>query len=155
MSRAKIIEVDGRKHELFFSTWALLHISERVGGDINDLGKWLSGDPDESGNYGINTAEALSRFSVILADLANGAVIKHNADIDLGLEQGDKKPLYPDDYFINILNVSDILTYREEIFAAMNMGTNYEIPEGVEVQEKDPDLLEIEREKKEERRAET
>lgn len=160
MSRSKIIEVDGREHELFFSTWALLHISERVGGDINDLGKWLGGGSDESGdkessNKGGNTAETLSRFSVILADLANGAVIKHNADIALGLEQGDKKPLYPDDYFINILNVSDILTYREEIFEALNLGTDYEVPEGVEVQEKDPDLAEMEREKKAGRRAET
>lgn len=155
MSRSKIIEVDGRKHELFFSTWALLHISERVGGDINDLGKWLSGDLDESGNNGMNTAETLSRFSIILADLANGAVIKHNADIALGLEQGDKKTLYPDDYFINILNVSDILTYRGEIFEALNMGTDYEVPEGVKVQEKDPDLAEMEREKKEVRRAAT
>lgn len=155
MSRSKIIVVDGREHELFFSTWALLHISERVGGDINDLGKWLGGDSDEKGGAGKNTAETLSRFSVILADLANGAVIKNNADIALGLEQGDKKPLYPDDYFINVLNVSDILTYREEIFAAMNLGTEFEVPEGVEVQEKDHDLAEMEREKKEVRRAAT
>ena len=147
MSRSKFIEVDGKKYELFFSTRTLIKISERVGGDINSIGKWLS----ESGN----TAEILSRFSVILADLANGAVIKNNADIALSLEQGEKKPLYPDDYFIDILNVSDILTYKEEIFEALNMGTDYEIPEGVEIQEKDPDLAELEREKKEERRAAT
>lgn len=147
MSRSKIIEVDGKKFELFFSTWALLHISERVGGDINDLGNWIGG----SGS----TSEMLSRFSVVLADLANGAVIKHNADIALDLEQGEKKPLFPDDYFINILNVSDILTYREAIFAALNLGTDHEIPEGVEVQEKDPDLAEMEREKKAAGRAAT
>lgn len=147
MSRSKIIEVDGREHELFFSTWALIHISERVGGDINTIGKWL--------DDGKSTAGTLERFSYILTDLANGAVIKHNADIALGLEQGDKMPLYPDDYFINILNVSDILTYREEIFEALNLGTDYEVPEGVEVQEKDPDLAEMEREKKAERRVET
>ena len=147
MSRSKIIEVDGREHELFFSTWALIHISERVGGDINTIGKWL--------DDGKSTAGTLERFSYILTDLANGAVIKHNADIALGLEQGDKKPLYPDDYFINILNVSDILTYRKEIFEALNLGTDYEVPEGVEVQEKDPDLAEMEREKKADRRAGT
>ncbi len=147
MSRSKIIEIDGKKIELFFSTWTLMHISERVGGDIGGLGEWL--------NNGGNTAEMLARFSYILADLANGAVIKHNADISLGLEQGDKKPLFPDDYFINILNVSDIMTYREEIFAALNLGADYEIPDGVELTEKDPDLAEIEREKKEERRAAT
>lgn len=147
MSRSKVIEIDEKKIELFFSTWTLMHISERVGGDIGGLGEWL--------NKGGNTAEMLARFSYILADLANGAVIKHNADISLGLEQGDKKPLFPDDYFINILNVSDIMTYREEIFAALNLGSEYEIPDGVELTEKDPDLAEIEREKKEERRAAT
>jgi hypothetical protein len=147
MSRSKIIAIDGKKIELFFSTWALMHISERAGGDISTLGTWL--------DNGKNIAETLARFSYILADLANGAVIKHNADISLGLEQGDKKPLFPDDYFINILNVSDIMTYREEIFAALNLGADYEIPEDVELTEKDPDLAEIEREKKEERRAAT
>lgn len=147
MSRSKVIEIDEKKIELFFSTWTLMHISERAGGDIGGLGEWL--------NKGGNTAEMLARFSYILADLANGAVIKHNADISLGLEQGDKKPLFPDDYFINILNVSDIMTYREEIFAALNLGSEYEIPDGVELTEKDPDLAEIEREKKEERRAAT
>lgn len=147
MSRSKIIEVDGKKYELFFSTRTLIKISERVGGDINSLGEWLSKSD--------NTVEMLSKFSFILADLANGAVIKNNADIALGLEQGEKKPLYPDDYFIDILNVSDILTYKEEIFEALNMGTDYEVPEGVEVQEKDPDLAEMEREKKADRRAVT
>ncbi len=147
MSRSKIIEIDGKKIELFFSTWAFMHMSERIGGDISGLGEWL--------NSGGNTAETLARFSYILADLANGAVIKHNADISLGLEQGDKKPLFPEDYFISVLNVSDILTYRGEIFAALNLGSDYEIPEGVELTEKDPDLAEIEREKKEERRAAT
>lgn len=164
MSRSKFIEVDGKKYELFFSTRTLIKISERVGGDINNLGSWIGGadtnTESEKGNGGNstsdgNTAEMLSRFSVILADLANGAVIKNNAGIALGLEQGEKKPLYPDDYFIDILNVSDILTYKEEIFEALNMGTNYEIPEGVEVEEKDPDLAELEREKKADRRAAT
>ena len=145
MSRSKVIEIDGKEIELFFSTWALMHISERVGGDINTIGAWL--------DDGKGTAGTLERFSYILADLANGAVIKHNADIALGLEQGDKKLLFPDDYFINILNVSDILTYRKEIFGALNLGSEYEIPDGVELTEKDPDLAEIEREKKEERRA--
>ena len=148
MSRSKFIDIDGKKYELFFSTRTLIKISERVGGDINTIGKWIGGD-DKS------TAEILSRFSFILADLANGAVIKNNADIALGLEEGEKKPLYPDDYFIDILNVSDILTYKEEIFEALNMGTDYEIPEGVEIQEKDPDLAELEREKKAGRRAAT
>lgn len=147
MSRSKFIEVDGKKYELFFSTRTLIKISERVGGDIDSIGKWLS----ESGN----TVEILSRFSVILADLANGAVIKNNADIALGLEQGEKKPLYPDDYFIDILNASDIMNYKEEIFETLNMGMDYEIPEDVEVQEKDPDLAELEREKKADRRAVT
>ena len=147
MSRSKVIEIDGKEIELFFSTWALMHISERVGGDINTIGKWL--------DDGKGTAGTLERFSYMLADLANGAVIKHNADISLGLEQGDKKPLFPDDYFINILNVSDILTYRAEIFGALNLGSDYEVPDGVELTEKDPDLAEIEREKKEERRAGT
>lgn len=155
MSRSKVIEIDEKKIELFFFTRTLIKISDRIGGDISELGKWLGGDPDNSGDKGGNIVETLSKFSLIIADLANGAITKHNTDIALGLEQGEKKQFYPDDYFIDVLNVSDILTYKKEIFEALNMGADYEIPEGVEVQEKDPDLAEIEREKKEERRAVT
>lgn len=138
MSRSNIIEIDGKKYELYFSTWALVSISKRCGGDIDNLGDWLGKG---------KTVEMLLKFSNVLSDLANGAVIKHNADIALGLEQGEKKPVFPDDYFINIMQVSDIMKYREEIFRTLNMGTDYEVPEGVEVQEKDADLAELEHEK--------
>lgn len=34
MSRSKIIKIDGKKIKLFFSTWAFMHMSERISGDI-------------------------------------------------------------------------------------------------------------------------
>lgn len=138
MSRSNVIEIDGKEYELYFSTWALLRISDRCGGDIEKLGDWLGKG---------KTGEMLSKYNAVITDLANGAVTKHNTDIVFGFEQGEKKELFPDDYFINVMQVSDIMKYREEIFRTLNMGTDYEIPEGVEVQEKDPELAELEREK--------
>ena len=138
MSRLNTIEIGGHKIELFFSTWAMLKLGEMVGGDISELGEWLQGC--ESG-------QLMERLSKILSLLANAAVMKRNADIDLGLEQGEKKPMFPEEYFIYTANTADIMEYKNEIFSTIGMGMNYVVPEGVEIETKDPDLAELEREK--------
>lgn len=138
MSRVNIIEVGGRKVELFLSTWATAKLKEMIGGDISKLSEWLS-DGDFS--------DVLVRFSKVLALLANAAIMKRNADIAAGLEQGEKQQMFPEDYFIYTMNAADIMEYRDEIYATIGMGLNFEVPEGVEIEEKDPDLAELEKEK--------
>lgn len=146
-SRINVIEIDGRKIELFFSTWAMLKISDIAGGDLSKLGEYFDGK--------VGTAELMKRMSIVLVVLANAAIIKHNADISLGLEDGEKKQLYPEEYFILVANAADITSYQNEIFSTLNMGMNYTIPDGIEVKEKDIDLEELEREKNQEGRAAT
>lgn len=140
MSRIKTVEIDGHKYELFFSIYAMRKISDRCG-DIGNISEWL--DISKA-----STSEILERVSLIMTDLANGAVIKRNADISMGLESGEQKPLFPDDYFVNCISAADMMKCKNEIFSALNMGAEYEIPEGVTVKEKDPDLAEIEREER-------
>ena len=136
--RTTIIEVGDRGVELFFSTRAMINISERSGGDISDLGGWLTEG---------STSDKMGKIGVVIADLANGAIIKHNADIALGVEDGQKRPLYPDEYFIDVLNPGDFLKYKDKIFEALNLGQDFEVPENIVIEEKDADLAEIEAEK--------
>lgn len=136
--KSTIIAVGGRDVELFFSTRAMINISDRCGGDISDLGGWLT----EGG-----TTDKMSKIGIVISDLANGAIIKHNADIALGLEDGQKRPLYPDNYFIDVLNPGEFMEYKEKIFEALGMGYTFEIPDGITIEEKDADLAEIEAEK--------
>lgn len=138
MSRSKIININGREYELYFSTWAMRKMSEAIGGDISYVGEWL--------NTG-DVCESLERYGQIIAILINGGIAKHNADVDFGLCEGDKKPFISAEYINCVLNAGDLLMYKDEIFAAMNMGTEFTVPDGVEIAEKDYDLMEIEREK--------
>lgn len=146
MSRINVIEIGGHKVELFFSTWAMIKLSEMSGGSIENIGDWLSAG---------NTEQLMEKFNKVIVLLANAAIMKRNADISLGLEQGEKKELYSEDYFLYVSNAADIMEHRDAIFKAMSMGIDYEIPEGVEIEQKDPDLAEIEKEKKQEGRAAT
>ncbi len=140
MSRSSIIEINGKEYEMYLSTLAMLKIAKRCGGDISKLSEWLD---DE------NSVEQMRKIGIVISDLANGAIVKHNCEISLGLEQGKEKPLYPEDYFVNIMQPSDIARYQAEIYGALSMGMSYEVPEGVEIEEKDIDLMEIEQEEKE------
>ncbi len=140
MSRSSVIEIDGKKYEMYLSTWAMLKIAKRCGGDISKLSEWLN---DE------NSVEQMRKIGIVISDLANGAVVKRNCEVSLDLEQGKEKPLYPEDYFVNIMQPSDIARYQAEIYGTLSMGMSYEAPEGVEIEEKDIDLMEIEQEEKE------
>lgn len=147
-SRINVIEIDGRKIELFFSTWAMLKVEELAGGDLSKLGEYLD-------NENLGTAKVMERMSRILAVLANAAIIKRNTDIALGLEEGEKCLQYPEDYFVLTANAGDITRYQKEIYTTLNMGMGYVVPDGVEVAERDLDLEELEREKNQERRTAT
>ena len=138
MSRSSFIEINGHKIELFLSTWGMSRICEMIGGELSELSVWLGE---------CSSVERVERFSKILAILANGAIMQKNTDIEYGFEQGEKRPLFKEDFFIYAANAADIAKYQEEIFTAISMGLNYTVPEGVEVEAKDPDLAELEREK--------
>ncbi|MGN0598922.1 MAG: hypothetical protein ACI4JK_03410 [Oscillospiraceae bacterium] len=147
MSRANVIDVGGQKVELFFSTWAMQKVEEISGKHVSQLGEYL----DEK----LGTTELMVRMSKVLAILANGAIMKRNMDITVGLADGEKKPFYPDDYFIYTANAGDFMKYQEDISNTLAMGLGYIVPDGVKLEERDLELEELEREKNPERRAAT
>ena len=131
------INLRGKEIELYYSTKAMLDLEKRCG-DTKSIGDWLSEE-------GASTGETLAKFAGILTDLANGAVFKHNAEIALGLIDGEKRKFYDDETFFSLLTPADLLTAKETIFSVINDGMNYETPEGIP--EPDPELAEVESEK--------
>lgn len=140
MSRTRTINISGKEFELFFSVSAMVKIGERCGGDFDRLGDWLS----EAGT----TAETVKRFGGVLTDLINGAIIKRNADKALGLADGEREPHIPEEVICAILSPAELIDYKQEIFAALNNGADFEVPEGVTIEEKDADLKEMEEERR-------
>lgn len=140
-------KINGRSVELYYSTRAMVKISERCGGDISKLGEYLNADDaaiyNADGEKTANTAKQLERLALVFGDLANGAVIKRNADIALGLETGEKVMLFPDGYFVDVIAPAEIGEISTKIFEVMAVGSEFELPDGVKVEEMDADLKEI------------
>lgn len=134
--KAQTIMLSGKEIELYCSTKAMLDIEKRCG-EISDLNKWLEADA--------TTGAKLARVAEILTDLANGAIYKHNADISLGLIDGEKKRFLTDDTLISIITPADLIKAKDALYSAINKGMKYEVPEGLP--EPDPDLAEVESEK--------
>ena len=130
------INLRGKEIELYYSTKAMIDIEKRCG-ETSDLGNWLA---EKS-----TTGGTLAKIAGLLTDLANGAVFKHNAEIALGMIDGEKRKFYDDETFFSLLTPADLLMAKETIFSVINDGMSYETPEGIP--EPDPDLAEVESEK--------
>lgn len=134
--RTREIELNGRKIELYYSTKAMLDIEKRCG-NIAELNDWMKGDGTVS--------QILIRLSGVLTDLANGAIFKHNSEVALGLIDEPKKKFVDDDLMLSLLTPTDLITAKNAIYAAINDGMSFEVPEGIP--EPDPDLADVESEK--------
>lgn len=136
MERCVTINIGGEAVELYFSVWAMAEIN-CLCKDFSLLANWLTSKDYDT---------AVNKLKLVVTILSNGAVIKRNVRITMGLEQGEVKPLLSH-YDLKHFNIgeNDITTCIEGIFKAINAGLAYTIPEGVSIEEKDPDLAEIER----------
>ncbi|MCD7730461.1 MAG: hypothetical protein LUI05_03070 [Oscillospiraceae bacterium] len=136
MSRYREIKIGGKVFEGLFTTRAMINIAELVGGDISKIGDWLNADTTD-------TAKTLKKTAQLAAEIINGATAARNADIGLGLATGEKKPLINADYLIDIFEPGELTTITYDVMACMRAGNEYEIPEGITLEEKDRDLEEI------------
>ena len=137
MRLPRVIKLGNYEIELFYSTKAMLDLEKRCG-DTKSIGDWLSEEE-------ASTGETLAKFAGIITDLANGAVFKHNAEIALGMVDGEKQKFYDETTIASLLTPADLIKAKETIFGAINDGMSYETPEGIP--EPDPDLAEVESEK--------
>lgn len=136
MRSPRVIKLGSKDIELYYSTKAMLDIEKRCG-DTKNIGEWLAVEG--------STGETLAKFAGILTDLANGAVFKHNAEVSLGMIDGEKQKFYDETTISALLTPADLITAKETIFGVINDGMSYETPEGIP--EPDPDLAEVESEK--------
>ena len=138
------ITLNGREIELLFSVKATIAISERCDGDIANISEIMEKN---------TTNQNLELMCGILCDLANGAVTAHNANITLGLEEGEKRPEFPVEYFIAVVTADDFSKVTEAALETMGIGSEFTVPDNVKTEEKDIDLAEIEAEKNESKKS--
>ncbi len=130
--------ISGREIELCFNNKAMFDIAKRCNGDINNISDMIKGGTD---------AQGLELICGILADLANGAVVKHNCEIAMGIGNGEKRNPIPEDTFVALVQPTELNDMLLIAFEEMGMGSTFEMPENVKVEEKDIDLAELEAEK--------
>lgn len=132
------------KIDLYFNVAAANRIAERCGGDISDITTVFDG---------LSEAKALTLICGILCDLANGAVVKRNAEISLGLATGEPKKEYTAEMFEALADTETLTKSVELILATMNKGSEFEVPENAETVEEDIDLKELEAERNKEKKS--
>ena len=138
------ITLGGREIELYFNVKASMSIGERCGGDIANLADAFK-DKNEN--------QSLELICGVLCDLANGAVAKKNCNIAMGLEDGEKQPFYPEEFFLVNASVDKLASAFKVAFDTMGMGSEFTVPDNVKTEEKVIDLAEIEAEKNESKKS--
>lgn len=133
----KII-IDGHEIELLFNVKASMEIADICDGDISNLSNKLEE---------LKGVERIAFFAQIICALANGAIAKRNSDIEHGFESGEKKRLFKADYFLSNMTFSELEKYSLTLYSAIIGGSEFTVPEGVNMEEKDPVLQEIEEER--------
>lgn len=130
-----VIGIREIEFELYYNTKAMIDISAHCNG-IENLAEWLGVD---------EPASRIERICIMLADLINGGIFKHNAEIELGVKQGEKKKFINSETIMSLVNPAQMAQYELSIYEALNAGMHFEKPDGLE--EEDPDLAEVESEK--------
>lgn len=127
------IKICGKDFEICCNTKALIELENKCE-DISQLGEWLKTE---------KISVAASKYSEIIAILLNGAVYKRNSEISLGLADGEKSNFFTAENVLSLLNFSEIVSYKEAIFAELNRALSVD---GVSA-EIDPDLADCPSEK--------
>lgn len=136
------MKLGNREIKLFYSNLAARDLEELCGG-IKNISTFISGEPDKPASI----TEQLANVAKIIRILANAEITRHNAEISLGVIDGEKLEKYDDETFEMLLDASKAAEYLYEVLEVMGLASKFEIPEGVKLGETDVDLEEIEAEK--------
>lgn len=131
------MEVNGKKIKLFYSNLAVKEIEELCGG-LHNLGQLFRKD---------NVAEQYAGLISLIRILANANITKENAEIALGMRDGEKKEKYTDDVIEAVLDIAKTEEYLQEVFEVMGIASKFEVPDGLKMASPDIDLEEIEAER--------
>lgn len=129
--------------KLYYSNLAARELSELCGG-LNKIGTLLRGEDEE---HPISVIEQQANIAKLIRILANAEITKHNCEIALGIQDGEKKEKWKDEDLEMLLDASKLDEYLYEIFETMGLASKFVIPDSVKLSEPDIDLEEIEKEK--------
>lgn len=126
------VKILGKEFEVFWSTQAMKEISDMCG-RIDKIDEYIYGG-DKTDFAGI-----YQRFSTILEILVNAAIKRDNYAIDHGFAQGAKKEVFEAGDLSVLIGIGDIADMIKIMFKAMADDSEFEIPEGVDVEKKEVD----------------
>ena len=128
------VNLGGREWPLYYNTKAMRDIEKRCGA-LTALADWMN----EGG-----VADRIERVGMIIADLINGGIYKANAEIALGLADGEKQSFVDPAAIAALIDPHALADCTGKIYAAFGADIPPEIPEGIVLTEEDPDLAEVE-----------
>lgn len=126
------ITLKGKKFPALFSVSAMSHICEHYNCDVSEIFNQFAGKP-------VN--EITKGYTYIISELINGAYRAESA------ESGEKPKQITAEYICDIVTPLNIIQLRPIIISAFNESVEYEVPRGVQIEEPDIDLMEIDKEK--------
>lgn len=130
------ITLFGKEYELAYTVGTMRRIEKRCG-DVANLGEWLNSDI---------ISEKFAKVCLIVGDLINGAIQKHNCEVALGLADGEKKEFLSEEAITvlpDILSIEDLVSLQTAMINTMNGAEDVDIPDN-----SDPDLADVESVKK-------
>jgi len=130
------VEIGGNEFEICYNTKAMTEL-EKICDNLSNVGEWLNDSGTDS--------EKFKKICNVITILINGAVFRHNAEIAIGLAEGEKKPSIEYEDLMCIITPAEALKVAENVFKCINESISFKAPDG---EETDPDLLETESEKK-------
>ena len=128
------VSINNKEFPVFFNLKAMKDVEDICGG-LENLGDYLK----DKSSY-----EAIEVYAKLLTSLINGAIYKHNAEITLGIEQGEKKNFVSVGDIGSLIQISDFSRYQDEIYTCINGDMKVEVETTEEI---DPDLAYVESEK--------
>ena len=135
MARYSTIKLSDREFEAMYSTRAMMNVAEMCGGDLNLLPEFMKADG--------NKIEVMNRLCLVMAELINGAIAARNADILFGLANGEKKPLINADMLIDVITPGEVVEAQQNVYEVIGICSEFNLPEGIKIEETDADLAEI------------
>lgn len=78
------VEIGGTEFEICYNTKAMTEL-EKICDNLSNIGEWLNDSGTDS--------EKFKKLCNVITILINGAVFRHNAEIVLGLANGEKSRL--------------------------------------------------------------
>lgn len=126
------VKILGKEFEIFWSAQAMSEVSEKCG-KLGKLQSWIMGEDKE------DIAGVYTRFTEILEILVNAAIKRDNYAIKQGFKQGEEQKQFEAGDLSLVIGLGEVGDMLKVIYNALDRDTNYEVPDGANVEKKEAD----------------